>query len=177
MIESLKCFASSSTNLGSFVAGLSVFIISSLIVFLVKDVFKKPPSFSGVFYLKTTTINSTVGDYKELSSFFVLTLINESVTKAIGKIEKTHDIDKNNVRRKYIGRDRNVGDVLLTIERYYFIFNKMNIHISLKGDPNGAQRPSSLVVTLNRAKLKTDGVFLTTAADANGTAAFQNKGF
>ncbi|QWC50545.1 hypothetical protein [Pectobacterium atrosepticum] len=177
MIESLNCFASSSTNLGSFIAGLLVFFISTFFVFFVKDVFKKPPSFSGVFYLKITTENSKKEDYKGLSSFFVLTLINESTTKVIGKIEKIYDIENTGFHRKYTGKDRNVGNVILTIERYYLRFNKANIHISLDGDPNGVQRPSSLVVSLDKAKYKTTGVFTTTAADANGIAVFQNEKF
>lgn len=177
MLESIKNFAFASNNLGSLVTGLLVFFISALIVFLIKDKFKKPPSFSGVFYLKTTTEKSAMGTYEGLSSFFVLTLINESATKAIGKIEKTYDIEKDGLCRPYIGKDRNTGDVVLTIERYYLAKNKMNVHISLKGDNNGAQRPSSLVVSLKRAKLKTSGIFTTTAADASGIAVFQNEKF
>ncbi|MGR3942692.1 hypothetical protein K8984_15405 [Serratia marcescens] len=115
--------------------------------------------------------------YEGLSSFFVLTLINESATKAIGKIEKIYDIERNGYHRLYTGKDRNTGDVVLTIERYYLERNKMNIHISLKGDVNGAQRPSSLVISLKRAKLKASGIFTTTAADATGIAVFQNEKF
>ncbi|UUR73711.1 hypothetical protein [Enterobacter asburiae] len=177
MFESIKCFAFSSNNLGSLVAGLLVFFISAIIVFLIKDKLKKPPSFSGVFYLKIKTEQTAMNSYKGLSSFFVLTLINESATKAIGKIEKIYDIEPNGYMRPYTGKDRNTGDVVLTIERYYLGRNKMNIHISLKGDANGAQRPSSLVISLNRAKLKTSGVFTTTAADSTGTAVFQNEKF
>lgn len=177
MLESIKNFALLSNNLGSLIAGLLVFFISALVVFLIKDKFKKPPSFSGVFYLKTSTQKSAKNDYKGLSSIFVLTLINESATKAIGKIEKIYDIENNGFIRPYIGKDRNTGDVVLTVERYYLAVNKMNIHISLKGDDNGAQRPSSIVVSLKRAKLKTCGVFTTTAADASGVAVFQNVEF
>lgn len=179
LIELIKKFAVSSSpnNLENLVTGILVFTISSIVVFLIKDIFKKPPSLSGVFYLKITTENSAMKTYEGLSSFFVLTLINESATKAIGKIEKIYDIEKNGHRREYIGKNRNTGDVLLTIERYYLRPNKMNIHISLKGDDNGAQRPSSLVVSLNRAKLKTMGIFTTTAADARGLAEFQSEEF
>ncbi|MDX5629603.1 MULTISPECIES: hypothetical protein [unclassified Brenneria] len=177
MIESIKIFALSSSNLGSLVAGLLVFFISGFIVFLIKEKLKKPPSLSGVFYLKTTTENSAMKTYEGLSSIFILTLINESATKAIGKIEKIYDIEKNGFHRSYIGKDRNTGDVLLTVERYYLGRNRINIHISLNGDANGMQRPSSLVVALNRAKLKTKGIFTTTAADAKGIAVFQNEEF
>ncbi|MCO5781645.1 hypothetical protein [Citrobacter meridianamericanus] len=177
MFETIKNFALSSNNLGSLVAGILVFFVSAFFVFLIKDKFKKPPSFSGVFYLKITTEHSALKTYEGLSSFFVLTLINESATKAIGKIEKIYDIESNGFHRSYIGKDRNTGDVVLTIERYYFGFNKMNMHISLKGDANGAQRPSSLVISLKRAKLNTSGFFTTTAADATGLAVFQNKKF
>ncbi|WP_323639334.1 hypothetical protein [Pectobacterium polonicum] len=177
MIESIKDFAFASNNLGSLVAGLLVFFIGGFIVFLIKDKLKKPPSLSGVFYLKITTKSSAMKTYEGLSSFFVLTLINESATKAIGKIEKIYDIEKNGFRRSYTGKDRNTGDVLLTIERYYLGRNRINMHISLKGDANGAQRPSSLVVALNSAKLKTSGIFATTAADAKGMAIFQNEEF
>ncbi|HDL8432248.1 TPA: hypothetical protein PXR40_001518 [Yersinia enterocolitica] len=177
MIESLKEFAFSSNNLGSLVAGILAFFIGGFIVFLIKEKLKKPPSFSGVFYLKITTENSAMRTYEGLSSFFVLTLINESATKAIGKIEKIYDIEKNGLYRPYTGKDRNTGDVILTIERYYLGKNKMNMHVSLKGDANGVQRPSSLVILLNRAKLKTNGIFTTTAADATGIAAFQHEEF
>jgi hypothetical protein len=177
MLESLKNFALTSSNLGSLIAGLLVLFIGGFIVFLIRDKFKKPPSLSGVFYLKMTTINSAMKTYEGLSSVFILTLINESATKAIGKIEKIYDIEKDGVYRQYTGKNRNTGDVLLTIERYYIGYNKMNIHISLKGDANGAQRPSSLVVSLNRAKLQSNGVFTTTAADARGMAVFQDKEF
>jgi len=177
MIESIKQFAFSSSNLGSLVAGLFVFFIGGFIVFLIKDKLKKPPSFSGIFYLKITTESSALKTYEGLSSFFVLTLINESATKAIGKIEKIYDIEKDGFHRTYTGKNRNTGDVLLAVERYYLGANKINIHISLKGDANGAQRPSSLIVSLNKAKLKTNGIFTTTAADAKGIAEFQNKEF
>lgn len=176
-MELIKQFALTSSNLGSLVAGLLVFLISGLVVFIIKDFLKKPPSLSGVFYLKITTEKSSKKDYEGLSSVFVLTLINETATKAIGKIEKIYDIENNGFRRVYTGKDRNTGDVILTIERYYLAFNKMNMHISLKGDANGAQRPSSLVVALNRAKLKSNGVFTTTAADASGLAIFQDEIF
>lgn len=177
MFESIKHFALLSNNLGSLVAGLLVFFISALIVFLIKDKFKKPPSFTGVFYLKIKTEHAAMKTYEGLSSFFVLTLINESATKAIGKIEKIYDIEKDGYHRLYTGKDRNTGDVVLTIERYYLGRNKMNIHISLKGDANGAQRSSSLVISLKRAKLKTSGAFTTTASDATGIAVFKNEKF
>lgn len=177
MLEEIKSFADASTNLGSLVAGLLVFFIGGFIVFLIKEKIKRPPSLSGVFYLKITTKNTAMKTYEGLSSYFVLTLINESATKARGKIEKIYDIENNGFYRPYTGKDRNTGDVLLTIERYYLGVNKMSMHISLKGDANGAQRPSSLIVSLSRAKLKTSGVFTTTAADATGIAVFQNEKF
>lgn len=177
MLESISSFAKESSNIGSLIAGLLVFILSSLIVFFIKDIIKKPPSFSGVFYLKTTTIKSSFKRYEGLSSFFMMTLINESSTKAIGKVEKIYDIEKDGIHREYTGRNRNTGDIILTIERYYLRRNKMNIHITLHGDQKGEQRGSSIVVKLKQAKNETNGEFSTTAADAVGSAIFKNKRF
>ncbi|EQB2468775.1 Uncharacterised protein [Klebsiella quasipneumoniae] len=177
MFESIKIFAFSSNNIGSFVAGVLVIIITGLVAFFIKDIVKKPPSFSGVFYLKLATESSAWKKYEGLASFFVLTLINESSTKIIGKIEKIYDIENDGKYREYIGENRNTGDVLITIERYYLRRNKMNIHISLRGDAKGVQRPSSVIVTINKVKLDTVGTFTTTAADAHGIAFFKNKSF
>lgn len=170
-------FAKDSNNIGSFVAGFLVFIIGGFMVFLIREYVKKPPSFSGIFYLKTTTIYSARKDYEGLSSFYMLTLINESPIKAIGKIEKYYDIEKDGNPRRYTGRQRNIGDVILNVERYYLRPNKMYLHMTFHGDQNGEQRESSLVVALTKAKTTSQGVFSTTAADAHGDAIFQNGKF
>nr|WP_278979103.1 hypothetical protein [Providencia alcalifaciens] len=175
MAEIIKIFLNTSTNLGSFIAGLLVFIIGSLIVFFIKDILKKPPSFTGVFYLKTTTLNSSYKPYIGLSSCFMLTLLNESPTKIIGKAEKIYDIESDGHRRNYTGKHRNYGDVLITIERLHVRRNKLNIHINLHGDHERAQRPTSLIATFNTAEIITNGSFITTAADASGTAHLTNK--
>lgn len=177
MFEIIKTFASSSNNLGSLVAGILVIIITGGITFFIKKIEKKPPSLSGVFYLKLVTKSSAWKKYEGLSSFFVLTLINESSTRVTGKIEKIYDIENDGKYREYTGRDRNTGDVLITIERCNLIRHKMNIHISLKGDAKGVQRPSSLIVTIDKLKLDAVGKFVTTAADAHGIAFFKHKSF
>ncbi|MCP4010259.1 MAG: hypothetical protein GY726_12205 [Proteobacteria bacterium] len=177
MFAAIVEFAFKSNNIGSLIAGLIVIILSAVSVFLIRDIFKKPPSFSGVFYLKTTTTLSSMENYKGLSSFYMMTLINESATRAIGKVEKIYDIENDGKHRPYTGRNRNVGDVLLTIERYYLIRNKMSIHITFLGDPKGEQRGSSLIASLKKAKRQTDGEFKTTAADASGLAVFQDDKF
>ena len=177
MLNTLIDFAKASNNIGSFVAGFLVFIIGGFMVFLIREFFKKPPSFSGIFYLKTTTVYSAHKNYEGLSSFYMLTLINESSVKAIGKIEKFYDIERDGKSRIYTGRQRNIGDVILNVERYYLRPNKMNLHMTFHGDQNGEQRESSLVVALTNAKVKSQGVFSTTAADAHGDAIFQDNQF
>ncbi|GAB4591881.1 hypothetical protein ETAR_14840 [Edwardsiella tarda] len=177
MFDKLITFAEASNNIGSLVAGFLVFLLSGFVVFFIRDFVKKPPSFSGCFYLKTTTTQSSMGSYVGLSSHYMMTLIYESATKSIGKLEKIYDIEKDGNYRPYTGRDRNIGDVTLIVERYYLRPNRMNILITFHGDQNKSQRPSSLVANFKYAKKNTKGQFVTTAADSSGIAIFQQEKF
>jgi len=97
-------FWSSSNNLGSYIIGILVFISCGLITFSIKEFYKKPPSFSGTFHLKLKTLESSYNPYKNLESFYILTIINDSNTKSIGRIEKTYDIEPNGNKRVYVGK-------------------------------------------------------------------------
>jgi len=170
-------FWSSSNNLGSYVAGILVFFSCGLITFFIKEYYKKPPSFSGVFFLKLKTIESAYNPYKNLESYYMITMINNSTTKSIGRIEKIYDIEPNGKKRVYIGRNRNVGEINLLIERFYVRKNKLSMHVIFNGDKNGAQRDSSIIILFDKAKKVTQGKFNSTAADSKGDAWMRDSEF
>lgn len=167
----------SSNNLGSYIAGILVFFSCGLITFAIKEYYKKPPSFSGVFYLKLKTIESKSHRYNNIESYFMITMINESNKKSTGRIEKIYDIELDGQKRPYYGRDRNAGDVYLSIERFYVRKNELSMHIILNGDENRAQRKSSTIIIFDSAKKVTKGKFESTAADAKGDAWMQDSKF
>lgn len=170
-------FWSSSNNLGSYITGILVFFSCGLITFLIKENYKVPPSFSGVFYLKLKTTTSAYNPYKGLESYFMITMMNDSKTKSIGRIEKIYDIEPNGKKRAYVGRNRNIGEVSVLIERFYVKRNRLSMHITFNGDKNGAQRDSSTVILFDKATKETQGTFNSTAADSKGCAWLQNCEF
>jgi len=170
-------WAASSDNLGSLITGILVFISCAVITFFYKEFLKKPPTFSGVFYLKLKTTDSARNPYKGIESYYVMTLLNESETRSSGRIEKTHDIENNGHKRNYIGRDRNIGLATLNIKNNYFRPSKLYIKLELEGDENRAQRASSIIINLNRVKKRTNGNFFSTAADSSGEAYLQQERF
>jgi len=170
-------FWSSSNNLGSYIIGILVFISCGLITFSIKEFYKKPPSFSGTFHLKLKTLESSYNPYKNLESFYILTIINDSNTKSIGRIEKTYDIEPNGNKRVYVGKNRNIGEISLFIERFYVRKNKLSMHVIFHGDKNGAQRDSSVIIIFNSAHKITTGNFNSTAADSKGIAWLSDNEF
>lgn len=170
-------FWSSSNNLGSYIIGILVFASCGLITFSIKEFYKKPPSFSGTFYLKLKTLKSAYNPYINLESFYMITTINDSNTKSVGRIEKIYDIEPSGYKRNYVGKNRNTGNIHLSIERFYVRKNKLSMHIIFQGDKNGAQRDSSVIVTFDSAKKITTGTFNSTAADSKGKAWLSDSEF
>ncbi|KFF68767.1 hypothetical protein ACRQTN_14460 [Pectobacterium brasiliense] len=171
-LQSINEFGMKSNNYGSFFAGLLVIIVTGIVVFFIRDVLKKPPSFSGAFYLSLKTKKSKMNPYIGLVSYYMMTLIDEGDSKFSGKIEKIFDIENDGKCREYIGRHRNLGKIHGKVDRYYFRRNKLSVLVEMNG--NEVTRESSVVLNFKKvSNKKMVGYFITTAADSSGEAIFQ----
>lgn len=174
IIKSIHQFGLLSNNYGSLAAGILVIFFTGAILFFIKDIIKKPPTLTNVFYLSLKTEKSSYNPYIGLTSFYTLNIIDYGNNSITGYIEKTHDIENDGKRRVYTGKNRNQGTIHGSIQRVYFGKNKLTILIEI----NGHLRASTIVITMPKISKKSMmGSFYTTAADSSGIAIIQDTRF
>ncbi|WP_145577979.1 hypothetical protein [Yersinia mollaretii] len=169
-----------SNNYGSVLTA----IIVAIILFFIKEFVRSPPKLSGVFYLKSTTIESSYNPFKGMVLYHTLIIFSDGVIIE-GTSEKTAEKDINKGDWLFVGKNRPRGKVTGRIERRYLRSHKINIHI----EENGNLRVSSHYISLKRnnsfpwffGRTRTTNTFLgeffSSSADSKGTIICQASKF
>ncbi len=168
-LESFLTFISTNQILSGAVATL----IAAVLIFIFKEYIKPPPNFSGVFEIECETLKSAYNPYLKLKTFYTLVLIcdNNSIE---GYIEKTKDVESNNVIRPYTGKHRSTGEVRGVIKRNYLRKNHASLNIKMGGELR------NYTILLYFRKVNSDimyGKFWSTAADSSGDVKWQRSAF
>lgn len=169
ILQNLHHFGSISSNYGSLTAAF----IAAIILFIFKEYIKPPPKFSGVFYVKSTTIKSQRNPFKGMMLYHTFIVFSDGETIE-GTSEKTAEKTTQQGDWVYPGKQRIRGVVTGKIQRRYLRPHIIHLHISEKG----SHRESSHYIHLQyKQKGIFEGKFFSSAADSEGSIICQLKKF
>ena len=169
-------FGRASSNYGSLVAALMATFIAAPIIFLIKENKNRGSDFSGVFWMKSTTLETSYNPYRGLQVFHTLVIYSDGYSVG-GTSEKTGEISSVEPK-EYVGKDRRRGTVTGRIERNYTRQSFLHLHIV----ENGERRDSTLYIkvpikSINKRRLQLGGEFYSTAANSTGNIVWKRNSF
>lgn len=160
-------------DLKDIISSLLSGIIGVIIIFFYKEKFSPITDVSGVWYIKTTTLETAYNPYKNIILIYKMVILQQGAILE-GTIEKIYECRAEGESLNYIAEKRIRSKFKGYIEKNYFGADKISVHIV----ENGYKRESTAFQkVISNCNNVLEGEFESTAGDSKGICIWQRTSF
>lgn len=155
-------------DFNSFIPDILVGIVLTFLFFLIREKVFSLPDVNGRWVLETTTLATVYNPYQNMILKYDVMLFRDG-NRIYGTCEKTYE-KSSTIEQTYIGTERRRGTIEGSVEKKYFVKDKIMLHIVI----DDFNRESTLFTNLEQVSSNEYiGTFQHLIADQSGTATFR----